>query len=134
MENKFDDLGDPKNPINISKIKKVKIADKSKYCSNCGEKIDTKAEICPMCGVRVKTSTVVKSPELAAILSFLVVGLGQIYNGEIGKGILFVICYVVSIVLCFFVIGLFLLPVLWIYSIYEAYDTAKKINNGEIIA
>ena len=121
------DLGDTKNPVIVSKM------DKTKFCSNCGEKIDAKAEICPLCGVRVKDLTMTRSPELAAILSFLVVGLGQLHNGEIEKGIIFIICYVVSIALCIFGIGLFLLPILWIYSIYDAYNSAKKINNGEII-
>ena len=34
-----------------------------------------------------------KSPGVAAVLSFFWAGLGQIYNGEIGKGILFMILY-----------------------------------------
>ncbi len=29
-----------------------------------------------------------KSPEIAAILSFLINALGQIYNGQVGKGLL----------------------------------------------
>ena len=32
-----------------------------------------------------------RNPLLAAILSVIVAGLGQIYNGQIGKGIVFII-------------------------------------------
>jgi hypothetical protein len=31
-----------------------------------------------------------RSPILAAILSLIVAGLGQIYNGQIGKGVIFI--------------------------------------------
>ena len=114
------------------------MAKETKFCSNCGEEIDIDAEICPKCGVRVKAPTVgekkvgEKNPVLAAILSFLIVGLGQIYNGQIGKGIVLIICYVISIVLCTILIGIPLLVILWIYGIYDAYNTAKKINAGEL--
>ncbi len=110
---------------------------KTKYCSNCGKKIDTKAEICPKCGVRVahsreKIAKEVKSSGLAAVLSFILPGLGQIYNGQIGKGLLFIILLIVSVLSILILIGIILLPVFWIYNIYDAYDTAKKINAGEI--
>lgn len=105
----------------------------TKFCSNCSAEIDKDAEICPKCGVRVKAPAVgEKSPGLAAVLSFLIVGLGHIYNGQIGKGIVLIICYVISILLCFVLIGFILFPILWIYGIYDAYNTAKKINAGEI--
>lgn len=62
-----------------------------------------------------------KSAGLAAILSFLIVGLGQIYNGQVGKGILmFVGC-----VLLWFV---FLGWIVTIWSCIDAYQTAKAAN------
>ena len=109
------------------------MADETKFCSNCGEEIDAKAEICPNCGVRAKAATNgIKNPGLAAVLSFLVMGLGQIYNGEIGKGLLFIVLYAISIVLCFVLVGFITTPILWIYGIYDAHKTAKEINAGEI--
>jgi len=102
-----------------------------KFCPNCGAEIDRKAVICPKCGVRIKPSTNVKNPGLAAVLSFVIVGLGQIYNGEIGKGILLFVLYVISIVLSLVFIGYIFLPVIWIYGIYDAYKTAQKINEQE---
>ena len=34
-----------------------------------------------------------KNPGLAAVLSFFYMGLGQIYNGQISKGIIFIVVY-----------------------------------------
>ena len=34
-----------------------------------------------------------KNPGLAAVLSFFYMGLGQIYNGQIAKGIAFIVGY-----------------------------------------
>lgn len=71
-----------------------------------------------------------KNPGLAAILSFFIVGLGQIYNGQIGKGIGLMVAAMISGLLCTVVIGFILLPAVWIYAIYDAYKTAEKINQG----
>ena len=111
------------------------MADETKFCSNCGEEIDAKAEICPNCGVRVKGSrTGIKSSGLAAVLSFLIIGLGQIYNGEIVKGFLLMFLALISILFWWAVIGFIFTLVLWVYSIYDAHKTAKEINAGEISA
>ena len=109
---------------------------KTKFCSNCGAEIDARAEICPKCGVRVAPPPTVvaerKSEGLAAVLSFLFVGLGQIYNGQIGKGILFIVVGVVAVLSMLILIGFLLYPLFWIYNIYDAYSTAKEINAGTI--
>jgi TM2 domain-containing membrane protein YozV len=112
----------------------------TKYCSNCGSQIDAKAEICPDCGVRQPGSTVYqgsafqeKNPGLAAVLSALFVGLGQIYNGQIGKGLILILAYIISWALMLLIIGFITTPLIWIFGIYDAYNTAKKINTGEIV-
>ncbi|NHM28941.1 hypothetical protein G7K71_18630 [Desulfofundulus sp. TPOSR] len=71
-----------------------------------------------------------KNPGLAAVLSFLVCGLGQIYNGQVGKGIALFVAAGITGLLCAVVIGFILLPVVWIYGIYDAYRTAEIINKG----
>ncbi len=71
-----------------------------------------------------------KSPGLAAVLSFFWAGLGQIYNGEISKGIILLVCYAVSCVLMAVVIGFVTTPILWIYGMVDAYKTAEKFNAG----
>ena len=111
---------------------------KTKFCPSCGEKIDEKAEICPKCGVRVKElpaqPTVQKSAGLAVVLSFFIPGLGQIYNGQIGKGILFIIVGAILAFTMVVLIGFILYPLFWIYNLYDAYSTAEKINAGKIQA
>ncbi|BAI61467.1 hypothetical protein MCP_1395 [Methanocella paludicola SANAE] len=70
-----------------------------------------------------------KSPILAAVCSFLVPGLGQIYNGEgYAKGFM----YYAGIYIGYL---LLIIPgfALWLYSIYNAYTTANKINTGEVV-
>lgn len=69
-----------------------------------------------------------KNPSVAAVLSFFFMGLGQIYNGQIGKGIAFIVVYFVSILLMFLFIGFFTTPVLWIWGMVDAYNSAKRIN------
>jgi TM2 domain-containing membrane protein YozV len=69
-----------------------------------------------------------KNPTTATILSFLAMGLGQIYNGQIGKGVLFIILYGVSIALMLVFIGFITTPILWIWGMVDANKSAKAIN------
>lgn len=115
----------------------VPITPSGMYCPHCGSVISKEAEICPKCGVRVKQAPPAyteqkKNPGIAAVLSVVFVGLGQIYNGQIGKGILFIILGIVFLALIIVLVGFILAPVFWIYNIYDAYSTAKKINAGII--
>jgi len=97
---------------------------KNKFCQNCGAKIDEKVEICPKCGVRVKDPVKKKEPALAAVL----IGAGQMYNGEVRKGFLLLFGAVISWFLMFVVIGFFTYFMILIYSVYDAYKTAEKMN------
>jgi len=69
-----------------------------------------------------------KNPGLSAVFSFFWMGLGQIYNGQISKGIAFIVLYSISWLLIFLVIGLLTTPILWIYGMYDAYKSAERIN------
>ncbi len=116
-------------------------------CKPCGEKMATQ---CAASQVAVK-----KEPVLALLLSLvggivsgLFIGLGQVYNGQVKKGI---ILSVANVVICGGIVGVYvvaglvtlgvgflvclpvlLLPlVLWLYAMYDAYVTADKINKGE---
>lgn len=107
----------------------------TKFCSHCGAKISKEAEICPKCGVRVKEQPInieVKSAGISAVLSYVYPGLGQIYNGQIGKGIIFLIIGVILILTMFLLIGFILYPLFWVYNIYDAYNTAKMINEHKL--
>lgn len=69
-----------------------------------------------------------KSPGLAAVLSFFFTGLGQIYNGQIGKGIMFIIIQVINIALMWLLIGFFTYGVVWIWGMVDAYSVANKMS------
>ena len=118
------------------------------FCSGCGSNIDETQNFCPGCGRASGTSyslgsaaaapiaavqqviviKTAKSPGIAAVLSFFWAGLGQIYNGEIGKGIGLIIAHFISLLLMFVIIGFITTPILWIYGMVDAYQTAEKIN------
>ena len=53
---------------------------------------------------------------VAAVLSFFCPGAGQVYNGDIGRGLLFFFGFVLSIVT---IIGP---PFVWIWSIVDAHE------------
>ena len=71
-----------------------------------------------------------KNPGVAAVLSFFICGLGQIYNGQIFKGLIMIVCYAISWWLMFVLIGFITTPVLWIYGMYDAYKKAEKMNTN----
>ena len=88
-------------------------------CENC--RVSFKNEdYCKACIVRKAGGETKnkRSPGLAALLSFIIAGAGQIYNGQIGKGLLILFT------------GWLIIP--WIYGIFDAYNTAGKINAGLI--
>jgi TM2 domain-containing membrane protein YozV len=72
-----------------------------------------------------------KNPGVAAVLSFFWAGLGQIYNGELAKGIAFMVVYAFCVLLIFVVIGFILVPIVWVIGIYDAYNTAKQYNERQ---
>lgn len=88
----------------------------------------------------------VKESLLSAALSLILPGAGQAYNGQIAKGVILAILYLGSMATilimmvlttllanaaCVFCLPAFILPmIVMIYAIYDAYDTAEKINNG----
>lgn len=72
------------------------------------------------------TTTNGKDPDVAALLSFLITGLGQAYNGDVTKGALLFGVQILNLVLIFFVIGLVTFPLVWGYGIYDAYTSARR--------
>lgn len=133
-------------------------------CSQCAMEINGKL-VCKQCADKPASQSVPaqaparKEPILALILSLIgsfitggiLLGLGQIYNGQIKKGIaiclistlswvIVIILIVACLILGLFTMGLGLvccLPVMllplafWLWALYDAYMTAVKINNGE---
>jgi TM2 domain-containing membrane protein YozV len=70
----------------------------------------------------------VRNPILAAILSLIVAGLGQIYNGQVTKGVIFIIVQLINGALTALLIGWLLLPLVGAWSMIDAYLTAKHNN------
>lgn len=90
------------------------------FCEECKVVISNK-NYCKKCVETVvkKTKLTDRNPVIAALLSFIIAGAGQIYNGQIGKGVLI------------FLTAWLVIP--WIYGIFDAYNTAKRINSGEMV-
>ena len=72
-----------------------------------------------------------KNSGLAAILCFFYGGLGQIYNGQIAKGLLIMVLQVINIFLIFvYGIGFITGGAVWVWAIYDAYQTALELNRN----
>lgn len=69
-----------------------------------------------------------KSPGVSAVLSALINGLGQIYNGQILKGVIIMILQLINGALTVILIGYLFLPLVWLYAVIDAYRSAEKIN------
>lgn len=104
------------------------------YCSSCGAVIKEQAEVCPECGVRQQSASAAqeKNPILAAVLSFIIPGAGQIYNGQIARGAVFLVVFFINILLAFVLIGVFTQLITVVIAVYDAYNQAQKINAGEV--
>jgi TM2 domain-containing membrane protein YozV len=73
-----------------------------------------------------------KEPLLALIFSFLLPGLGQVYNGDTNNGIILIVGAVASWLMTSVCIGFFIFLGIWVYAMYDAYTRAEKINRNEI--
>lgn len=69
-----------------------------------------------------------RSPILAAILSLILSGLGQIYNGQVAKGVIFIVVQLVNTALTVVLIGWVLMPIVGLWAAIDAYLVAKRNN------
>lgn len=95
------------------------------YCSTCGNIVHEDAEICPNCGTGLDNSD---SSTVAAALSGvgffipILAGAGQVYNGELIKGIALSIIQVINALLIFILIGFITYPIVGLFAVYDAYQ------------
>jgi TM2 domain-containing membrane protein YozV len=71
-----------------------------------------------------------KNPTVATILS-IVTGMGQLYNGQIIKAILFFGSMFIAVLLMSpwtLFIGFLFAPIIWIWNLVDANHSAKRIN------
>ncbi|MBF6567438.1 MAG: hypothetical protein IVW54_01020 [Candidatus Binataceae bacterium] len=78
-----------------------------------------------------RIAAALRSPGLAAVLSFFWCGLGQIYNGQIVKGIVMLLLYAASWYTMWLIIGFITTPILWIWGMVDAYRSAQRLNHRE---
>jgi TM2 domain-containing membrane protein YozV len=109
-----------------------------RFCQNCAIEVGPQQDVCLRCGVALVGSMIAspgqklilpgagKSGATAAILSCLIVGLGQMYLGQILKGILLL---GIAIVVGFYSFGLGALPIS-IIAIIDAYRVGSKLEAG----
>lgn len=126
------------------------------FCQSCGAIVKEQAEICPECGVRIgggsaggppggqqpggqqpggrqSGGATQKDAGVALLLSGITSGwAGQLYNGQVGKGIAIIALQFVNVLLMVVVVGFLTFPLVWAWGCYDAYSVAKKINRGEI--
>ena len=71
-----------------------------------------------------------KNPIIAAILSFIIPGLGEIYVGKTMMGIVFVIVVLILSAAIYMVTfyAWIIYIVLWLYAIYDSYTSAKALE------
>ncbi len=116
--------------------------EKTKYCPYCGTQIEYRYSVCPVCGkpqpmmegVERMKARQVKSPILAALLSLLVTGIGQIYLGRVSRGLVFLSSVLLLGVLLdgiltfdqLMLVGL----VISVVSAWDAYRIANEINRS----
>ena len=115
------------------------------FCSNCGAQNADTARFCEKCGTAVVATAppapppdtrirgvdsapapvamaaTGKNPVLALVLSLVIVGVGQFYNGDIKKGALMLIGAILGI----FISGGVITFGLWVWSMIDAYLVAS---------
>lgn len=117
----------------------VAIGTERKFCANCGQAVNANQVICTSCGCALKAGGAVqssgqktilpsgKSASTATILSCLITGVGQMYLGQVAKGVAILLGgMVVSGVTCGFAA-----PVIWVVAMIDAYKIGKKLEAGQ---
>ncbi len=120
------------------------------FCPKCGKDSALGAKFCESCGTSMPSDQTNQAPPaygpqpygqpmyaplplknagIAAVLAFLWAGLGHIYLGQIGKGIMYMVLYIVLWVIGIFTLfGLILPFIFWIWQLYDAYKKANEYN------
>ncbi len=70
-----------------------------------------------------------RSPILAAILSLFLLGLGQIYNGEVTKGVVFIVVQIINAALTTVLIGFVLMPIVGLWTAIYRYETPRLLRS-----
>ena len=103
------------------------------FCHSNANKNPIGEKFCANCGYLLRESHAIrmpqsKSPVLAALLSFLLVGMGQIYIGQIEKGVTMIVI-VLSLMIA-------VAPGPWgivivVFNVVDAFVLARRVNRGK---
>jgi TM2 domain-containing membrane protein YozV len=69
-----------------------------------------------------------RNPAASLFASLLLPGLGTIINGETGKGLVILVAWITAWVLILAIVGLILVPAVWSYGMYDAFQGARRYN------
>ena len=133
--NRFDDKHDeyPEDkPLNHMIADDYMVSDYPRneiyHCPSCGVRLPSGDTVCPRCGYGQVTTKKSKSPILSALLSALIMGLGQLYNRQIFKGIGLFLIEVICIATSWLIIPIFFGFSFYIYGIIDAYEVAYNMT------
>lgn len=118
-------------------------------CPGCGNRVqmpqhEQSAPLAKRREPRERSTAIPKNAGAAAVLSFLIPGMGQMLNGEVGKGLLIFFLLPVLMaasIMAFVVLGAKVPPILlsgpflpigwfclWVYQIFDAFQAADRYN------
>lgn len=105
------------------------------YCHGCGNSVNENQELCVGCGVKLKVNTTysagssIENPVLMGVLSFFIIGLGQLIMGQTLKGIAMFVGAIIITIVTFGLATVIMLAV----SVIDAVLIAKKKKNGKVV-
>lgn len=125
----------------------VAVGTEKKFCANCGQAVNANQAICLGCGCPLAQTQMGnrmnnaqnggqktiqpsgKSASTAVLLTCLITGLGQMYLGQVLKGVVILLAAIVIGVATAGVGGL----VIWIVAMADASKIGKKLEAGQSV-
>ena len=122
----------------------VMVGTEKNFCASCGKRVNANQAVCINCGCALtnksrklslggKTiSSGEKSAQKATLLSCVLVGAGQMYLGQVYKGIALLASAIIINILTFWAFGIFGM-IIWIIAMIDANKIGKKIEAGQSV-
>ena len=125
----------------------VAVGTEKKFCANCGQAVNANQAICLGCGCPLAQTQMGnrmnhaqnggqktiqpsgKSASTAVLLTCLITGLGQMYLGQVLKGVVILLAAIVIGVATAGVGGL----VIWVVAMADASKIGKKLEAGQSV-
>lgn len=86
----------------------------------------------PLPDEKASSNECTPEPWKSALFSLIFPGLGQLNNGETGKGTYYFAIAFILIIASYLIIPIFIYIIFWLYNIYDAYKVAreKQLDQG----